>query len=335
MNIKYFITKHDVSEKKDDDTAPLFGIVLMDVENMTEKKEYGMSRQLKDFSLAMQKYGLAWSERYKEYVIPDEVCLQKDKFKQYIDLIEDMLERYNRGENIVSEEERQREQHQSYYTKETGVKYLQEFIHFHLDKTEEPIVLDPAAGEGNLIDGLKVPKSSIWAIEPDIQCCKLLHQKGYEHVLNTDFETAVANKLIPRPTHIIMNPPFSKQQDIKFYNLACRLLKDGGVISAIVSENSIYEELAEYGLTLDCNTSKVQAIEILGSTYVARLSNHMREFLEHIANSRSISLDDVTTDFGFGFENTHARAFYIRGIVREREKNNNISLNHSYYDDGR
>jgi 16S rRNA G1207 methylase RsmC len=40
-----------------------------------------------------------------------------------------------------------------------------------------------------------------------------------------------------------MNPPFSHQQDIKFYNQACNLLKNGGIISAIISENSIYEEL--------------------------------------------------------------------------------------------
>ena len=129
-----------------------------------------------------------------------------------------------------------------------------------------------------------------------------------------------------------MNPPFSKQQDIKFYNLACRLLLDGGVISAIVSENSIYEELERYRLTLDCNTSKRQAIEILGSTYVSKLSNHMREFLQHITNSQWISLDNVTTDC---FENTHARAIYIRGIVRQREKDNDIKIVHSDYKEGR
>lgn len=335
MNIKYKIIKHDISEKREDDTAPIFGIVLMDTDSIAEKKEYGMSRQLKDFSLAMQKYGLAWSERYREYVIPDEVCFQKDKFKQYISLIEEILDRYNRGEDIVSEEERRREQHQSYYTKGCGVQYLQEFINYNLDKIDTPIVLDPAAGEGNLVDGLKVSKNSIWVVEPNKECCRLLLQKGYEHVINTDFETAIANNLFPRPTHIIMNPPFAKQQDIKFYNLACRLLEKGGVISAIVSENSIYEELSKYGLRLDCNSSKRQAIEALESSYASNLSNHMKEFLQHIANSQWISLDDVTTDFNLGFENTHARAFYIRGIVRKRERDNNIKSVYSDCDEGR
>lgn len=285
MSITYLITRHDIAERKDDDTSPILGIVLKDLNN---SNEYGMSKQLKDFSLAMQKYGLAWSERY------------------------------NRGENIVTEEERVREQSQSYYTQNCSVQYLQAFIHSNLNISDTLIILDPAAGTGNLIDGLNVPRNLIWAVEPDAECCQILHQKGYEHVINTDFETAVANNLIPRPTHIIMNPPFSKQQDIKFYNLACRLLKDGGVVSAIISENSIYEELSKYGLTLDCNNSKRQAIEILKSKYASGLSNHLREFLENIATSEWISLDDVTSEFGF--ENTDARAFFVREIVREREK---------------
>lgn len=44
-----------------------------------------------------------------------------------------------------------------------------------------------------------------------------------------------------------MNPPFSRQQDIKFYNLACKLMQGKGVISSIISENSIYEELRDNG----------------------------------------------------------------------------------------
>lgn len=328
MNIQYIITQHDIKERTDDDTAPMLGLVLFDVDSMQERKEYGMTKQLKDFSLAMQKYGLAWSEKYNEYVIPDEICIDKEKLNQFISLIENMLVRYNRGENIVSEEELTREQHQSYYTQECSVQYLQAFIHSNLNTSTSPVILDPSAGTGNLIDGLRVSKDSIWAIEPDAECCKLLRQKGYIHVINTDFETAIANNLMPRPTHIIMNPPFSKQQDIKFYNLACRLLKDNGVLSAIVSENSIYEELKKFGLILDCNNSKVQAIQILNSQYVSGLSNHMREFLENIANSKWISLDDVTSEFGF--ENTDARAFFIRGIVQEKEKSHKMQD----YDDG-
>lgn len=104
------------------------------------------------------------------------------------------------------------------------MKYLQDFIHHNLNISCSPLILDPAAGTGNLISDLKVPKNSIFAIEPDTKSCDILRKKGFINVINTNFEKAVANNLIPTPTHIIMNPPFSKQQDIKLYNLACRLL---------------------------------------------------------------------------------------------------------------
>lgn len=333
MNIKYIVTQHTINEKTDDDTAPLLGIVLFDVDNLKERNEYGMSKQLKDFSLAMQKYGLAWSEKYNEYVIPDTICIDKEKLAQFLALIENMLEKYNRGEDIVSQEERTREQHQSYYTQECSVQYLQAFIYYNLNATSTPVILDPAAGTGNLINGLKIPKDSIWAVEPDVECCEVLRKKGFVNVINSDFETAITHNLIPTPTHIIMNPPFSKQQDIKLYNLACRLLKEnGGVISAIISENSIYEELKQFGLILDCNNSKLQAMQILGRPYSNKLSNHMREFLENISTSEWFSLDNVTSEFGF--ENTDARAFFVRQIVKEREKSK-ATHTFSDYDDSR
>lgn len=48
---------------------------------------------------------------------------------------------------------------------------------------------------------------------------------------------------IPKPTRIIMNPPFSHQQDLQFFNMACKILQNNGKIAAVVSQNSIYEEL--------------------------------------------------------------------------------------------
>lgn len=321
MKIKYFLISHNINEKKDNEVAPIYGISLADLDGELSQPPYCMSKQLKDFSLAMQKYGLAWSERYQEYIIPDEICFNKDKLEKYIHLIENMIERLNRGEDIVSKDEREREKSQSYYTRKYAVRYLQEVLQSNLYEEDKIIILDPAAGEGRLIDGLNVPKSSIWAVEPDKKCCELLKQKGYEHVINTTFEVAVAANLIPTPTHIIMNPPFSKQQDIKFYNLACRLLKDGGVISAIISENSIYEELnkiEQYGLYLDDTMPIKKANDILSSKYSKQLSIEMKEFLENVANSKYLNVDYVTSEFDF--ENTGARAMFFRGIVRERKQ---------------
>lgn len=316
MKIKYIIVTHNIEEKRQDETAPIYGIKLIDLES--QNKEYGMNSQLKDFSIAMQKYGLTWSERYSEYIIPDDICFIKEKREKFIKLIDSTIEKYNNGENIVSEEEREREQTQSYYTKKYAIASLQDFINYHLNSSKNNIILDPSAGEGRLIDGLNSSKNSIWAIEPNEECCKILKQKGYKNVINTTFETAVAHRLVPTPTHIIMNPPFKHQEDIIFYNLACKLLKENGVIAAIISENSIYEELKKQDLLLDDTNPIKQASEILKSQHANQLSTQMKEFLSNIANSKSLFVDNVTSEFAF--ENTQARAFYFKGIVREKEK---------------
>lgn len=304
MKIKYIIVQHDTEEKRNDETAPIYAIKLIDIE--AEYKEYGMTNQLKDFSIAMQKYGLVWSERYNEYVIPDDICLNKDKLKNFIVFIKETIEKYNKGENIVSQDEQEREKTQSYYTKKYAILYLQDFINYNLDKSKNNVVLDPAAGEGRLIDGLNISKNSIWAIEPNKECCEILRQKGYKNVINETFEVAVVKKLIPTPTHIIMNPPFSKQQDIIFYNLACKLLKNNGVISAIISENSIYEELKKYNFILDDTIPIKQASEILKNKYADNLSSRLKEFLENIANSKKLLIDNVSSEFSF--ENTRSKS---------------------------
>ena len=336
MKIKYFLINHSLEEKRDNDIAPIYGISLADLDGELSQPPYCMSKQLKEFSIAMQKYGLAWSERYHEYIIPDEICLNKDKLKEYICLIENTLTKLNRGETIVNEDELNRERSQSYYTKKYAIKYLQEVFRWNLGEKNNPIILDPAAGEGRLTDGIEVPKSSIWLIEPNKKCCELLKQKGYVHIINTSFEEAVASQLFPRPTHIIMNPPFSKQQDIKFYNLACRLLKDNGVISAIISENSIYDELHEieqYGLYLDDTMPAKRANDILTSVHSKQLSSQMIEFLANIARSKHLCVDYVTGEVDF--ENTNARAMFFRGLVREREKIKENCKNSLYEFDGR
>lgn len=317
MHLVYTLVHHDISEKSDDDAAPMYSIVLTDLDGELSKPPYCMSKQLKDFSLAMQKYGLAWSEKYHEYIIPFELFLSQTWLKQYLDLIQDTLDRLNRGENIVSEEERDREATQSYYTAESAVTYLQEVFRWSFVKNDNPIILDPAAGEGRLTDGIPVSKSSIWLVEPDKKCCDLLKQKGYIHVINTGFEDAIANNLLPTPTHIIMNPPFSHQQDIKFYNLACRLLKDNGVISAIISMNSIDEELHQYGLSFDECQPIAKAKNILASTHSQQLSGQIREFFANIANSKHL-FADYTSEFDF--ENTCARAMFFRGVVKGRSE---------------
>lgn len=329
MKIEYILIQHNLFEKRNDETAPIYSIKLIN----TETQPYTMSTQLKDFSIAMQKYGLTWSEKYNEYIIPDDICLNQNRRNNFLNLIQETIERYNKGENIITQEEQERENTQSYYTKKYAITYLQDFINHHINPSQNNIILDPSAGEGRLIDGLNISKNFIWAIEPNQECCNILKQKGYKNVINTTFQTAIAKRLIPTPTHIIMNPPFSKQQDITFYNLACRLLKDNGIISAIISKNSIYEELKKYDFNLDDTLPIKQAKEILKMQQANHLSSQMLEFLNNIANSKNLFIDNVTSEFSF--ENTQARAFYFRGIVKQKQQTNQTTHNQPKQDEER
>lgn len=329
MKIKHILIQHSLFEKRNDETAPIYSIRLIN----TETQPYTMSTQLKDFSIAMQKYGLAWSEKYNEYIIPDDICLNENKLNNFIKLLEEIIEKYNKGEKIITLDEQEREKTQSYYTKKYAIAYLQDFINYHIDPSQNNTILDPSAGEGRLIDGLNISKNCIWAIEPSQECCNILKQKGYKNVINTTFQTAIKEGLIPTPTHVIMNPPFSKQQDIIFYNLACKLLKDNGIISAIISENSIYEELKKYNLNLDDTLPIKQAKEILKSQHTKQLSNQMIEFLNNIANSKNLFIDNVTSEFSF--ENTQARALYFRGIVKQKQQTNQTTHNTPKQDEER
>jgi hypothetical protein len=182
MNIKYFLTHHDTNEKNNDKLAPILGIKLKDLD-VAPNTPYYMSTQLKDFSIAMQKCGLAWSEKYQEYIIPNNICSNENLLDKYIKLIDNLIEKINNGENIVSKDEIEREKSQSFYTRKSAVKYLQSFL--NLNKSDKVIILDPAAGDGRLLDGLNIPKNSIWAIEPDENCCEILKQKGYKNVINS------------------------------------------------------------------------------------------------------------------------------------------------------
>ena len=304
-------------EKCADDTSPLIGIELIDT-NQQDGDSYVMQKQLKPFSMATQKLGLAWSERYRQYVIPEHICLNKKKLTQYVRIIQKILDRYNRGKSIVKRKELTKEANQSYFTKAPIIKAMQAFINSKIEDSTHAVVLDPAAGEGNLTDGIKTPKNQIWCIEPNKKCCEKLRKKGYLHIIPTSFETALNSELLPEPTHIIMNPPFHHQLDIDFFNLACSHTKKGGVIAAIVSENSIYEEIRNFrGKDLDENFPQVQAKKILEDPESSKLSERLRKFLQNIVNCKSFELSAISGPWCF--EGTNARAYLLKAVVRERE----------------
>jgi predicted RNA methylase len=98
-------------------------------------------------------------------------------------------------------------------------------------------VLEPSAGTGALLDEI-TKKVCVIGVEPLAENSAVLLKKGYPHITCT-FE-AFARDTDLKVDRVVMNPPFSGQRDAIHTMMAYNLLKTGGILTAIVSENSLY-----------------------------------------------------------------------------------------------
>lgn len=95
------------------------------------------------------------------------------------------------------------------------------------------IVLEPSAGHGALVTAcITSGARAVHCVEIDPECCRVLESKGIP-TTQGDFLTQQ-----PQPyERIVMNPPFTKNQDIKHVAHALQFLAPGGVLVAIMSPN--------------------------------------------------------------------------------------------------
>lgn len=125
------------------------------------------------------------------------------------------------------------------------------------DIDNEDILLEPSAGKGSILSNF--PKDCVYtAIELMPENCKYLENIGYT-VVNKDFLeiTTFADK-------IIMNPPFTKHQDVKHVFHAWECLKNGGTLVSIVSESPFFREdkiSKEFRDWLKENNADVESLE--------------------------------------------------------------------------
>ena len=108
-----------------------------------------------------------------------------------------------------------------------------------LDIREGTKVLEPSAGNGRLIWEALERGADVIAVEIDAQLCADLEREVRERmkpgdllVINSDF---LACASIPAPDVAIMNPPFSRNQDIAHVCHALCMLRPGGKMAAITS----------------------------------------------------------------------------------------------------
>lgn len=107
-----------------------------------------------------------------------------------------------------------------------------------------PLVLEPSVGGGSLVRAVfrKNPFARVMAIDIDAQAIERLRgeQNPYVTCQVADFLTV---KLAHEPGNgfdrIVMNPPFTKGQDIAHVLHAWTFLKPGGILVAIMSGNAL------------------------------------------------------------------------------------------------
>lgn len=114
------------------------------------------------------------------------------------------------------------------------------------DLGKEMCILEPSAGRGALLAA--IPQDSgiephwITAVELDPKHISGLKAKGF-NVWNMDFMEFPADGTdIPAYDRVIMNPPFTRQQDIDHVMRAWWYLNDGGRLVAIMSPGFTFRE---------------------------------------------------------------------------------------------
>lgn len=169
----------------------------------------------------IEHLGGHWREKFKCFVFGEDV---RDKIDYYMEHGVKISERY-----------KWQEETQFYPTPTHVAKRLVALADIKPNMT----LLEPSAGTGNLLDEIPV-KCQILGIEPLMQNSDVLRKKGYNHCVETFEEFAEHSS--QKFDRVLMNPPYSGQRDVKHFMMAYKMLKNNGVLAAIISENALYYE---------------------------------------------------------------------------------------------
>ena len=101
-------------------------------------------------------------------------------------------------------------------------------------------VLEPSAGQGAIADVVRVyvPAVNIHVVEIQPEHQQTLKEKGYR-LIGKNFLKLKKKQLYDR---VLMNPPFSKQQDIDHVLHAWKFLEPGGRLVSIMSAGTEFRE---------------------------------------------------------------------------------------------
>ncbi len=166
----------------------------------------------------VEHLGGHWRERYNCFVFPEDV--------------RDLFEKYPSKSFSASAEYLWREKTQFFPTPKLVAERVVELAEIETHH----IVLEPSAGQGALLDCIKVD-CPIMCVEPLLENVEILRNKGYV-CYRGEFENYYSPDI--QYDRIIMNPPYANQNDIKHVKMAYDMLAKGGILVAVISENALY-----------------------------------------------------------------------------------------------
>ena len=104
--------------------------------------------------------------------------------------------------------------------------------------------LEPSAGEGALaLEMRKQGADSIVCCELNEEACFKLMQFNFNALLKSDF---LELKTFDKFDRVVMNPPFTKNQDIKHVEHALKFVKNGGRLVSIMSGNTDRQQFDKF-----------------------------------------------------------------------------------------
>ena len=168
-------------------------------------------------AVAVRTIGGTWSERHNGFIFAEDPT----------EKIETLI---STGTYEITEEHIWREEVQFYPTPNKIASQMVKLA----ELVEGDIVLEPSAGRGAILDLFPANVQKI-AVEYDEGNAAILEAKGH-NVICGDF-LAVKDLNV---TKVIMNPPFSKYQDVQHVMHAYSMLKPGGILVAIINENTLH-----------------------------------------------------------------------------------------------
>ncbi len=183
-------------------------------------------KQYTSINEVLETIGLKWNRKEKAHIFDGEMLEEA---------IQDIIES---GECETLKDTIKK--FQFFPTPNDVAEYLVELA----ELKETDTVLEPSAGEWHIAEYIKVPK--LTTIELDFSKCEILVKKGFTPI-NCDFLTFKWEWW----DKIIMNPPFSKSQDVKHILHAYNMLEKWWILVSVASSSIktrtgiIYEELKE------------------------------------------------------------------------------------------